>query len=206
MTRQRWATRSAEAGTALLERPGMLLGLGDSLQTRALQQLTVRAKDDEEGTFEGYGCVWDVVDTYGTTFRRGCFTEGGLDAGDYALLEMHDPTKVIGAFTAKEDDHGLFIAGAWDDTTAGRDARVKGRRSAPGLSVGFVPIGVDPEDDSAFTSARLVETSQITLRMASVPGASITSARQIQLEAEQRKADADVALAMLALARPVRLR
>lgn len=202
MTRPQIVTRSVD----VLERPGIMLGLGDTMQTRAMQELQIRAGSDGDGTFEGYACVWDVVDSYGTQFRRGSFIEGGLDQGDYALLEMHNPTVVIGAFTAAEDDHGLLIKGAWDDTTAGRDARVKARRSAPGLSVGFVPIGVDPEDDSVFTSARLVETSQITLRMQSVPGAGITKARHITNDdAEQRQLQVDAALAMLTLATPVRL-
>jgi HK97 family phage prohead protease len=201
---QQIVTRSVST----LDRPGLLLGLGDTLQTRDMQELRIRAAADEEGTFEGYACVWDVVDSYGTQFRQGSFIEGGLDQGDYALLEMHNPTVVIGAFTAEEDNHGLLIKGAWDDTTAGRDARVKAKRSAPGLSVGFVPIGVDPEDDTVFTSARLVETSQITLRMASVPGAGITKARTQQIsdeEAAQRQLDVDVAMARLALLNPVRL-
>ena len=198
MTRASWVTRSA---TATTDNPGALLGV-DGMQVRSLQQLQLRAGAQDDGTFEGYACVWDVVDSYGTTFRQGCFTEGGLDQGEYALLWMHDPTVVLGAFTAREDDHGLLIAGGWDDTTRGRDARVQARRSAPGLSVGFVPIGVDPNDDSVFTSARLVETSQITLRMASVPGAAITKARKV--DAEQAQQQVDAALARLALATPVR--
>lgn len=199
---QHLITRTAST----LERPGVLLGLGDTLETRGLQELQIRAADSEDGTFEGYACVWDVVDSYGTQFRQGSFIEGGLDQGEYALLWMHNPTEVLGAFTAAEDNHGLLIKGGWDDTTAGRDARVKARRSAPGLSVGFVPIGVDPDDDTVFTSARLVETSQITLRMASVPGAGITKARQItDDEATQRQFEVDVAMARLALLNPVRL-
>jgi HK97 family phage prohead protease len=174
------------------------------METRALQQLDLRAADNQDGTFSGYACVWDVVDSYGTTFRRGCFLEGGLDQGEYALLWMHDPTQPIGAFTAEEDGHGLLIKGGWDETPEGQAKRVMARRSAPGLSVGFVPVGVDPDDENAFTSARLVETSQITLRMASVPGASITDARRRLLagdgELEQRQAQVDAALAMLALA------
>lgn len=201
---QHLVTRSGSAD--VLERPGVLLGLGDTMETRNVQGLDLRAAADGDGTFEGYACVWDVVDTYGTTFRRGSFLEGGLDQSEYALLWMHNPTDPVGIFTAKEDDHGLLIAGSWDDTTRGRDCRVQAKRSAPGLSVGFVPIGVDPEDDSIFTSARLVETSQITLRMASVPGASITKARQ-QLdaaEAARRQTEVDLAMARLSLLAPVR--
>lgn len=136
------------------------------------------AADGDEGTFDGYACVWDVTDAYGTRFRRGTFVNGGLDGDPYALLWMHDPTKVLGLFYAAEDDHGLHITGRWDDTPEGQTARARARSgSAPGLSVGFVPVMVDPDDSDTFTSARLVETSQITARMAAVPGASLIGAR-----------------------------
>lgn len=150
------------------------------LQVRHLQGLTMRVGEDETSTgeFDGYACVWDVRDSYGTSFRRGCFEQGGLDALAYALLWMHDPWVVYGLFYAAEDDHGLRINGRWDATPEGQAGRVKARSgSAPGLSVGFVPIGTDPDDPSVFTSCRLVETSQITARMAAVPGAEITGAR-----------------------------
>lgn len=195
---QTGADRLLTRSTPVLE-PAELLAV-PGLQTRGLTELTVRAAAADDGTFEGYACVWDVVDSYGTTFRQGSFVEGGLDQSEYALLWMHNPSDPIGVFTAREDDHGLLIAGSWDDTTNGRDARVRAARSAPGLSVGFVPIGVDPNDDSVFTSARLVETSQITLRMASVPGASITKARAASDEAARR---AEEAIALLRLSIPV---
>lgn len=190
--------------TPTLERPGAALGLGDQLQTRALQALQMRAGDGEAGTFEGYACVWDVEDSYGTTFQRGCFSRGGLDPEPYALLWMHNPLEVLGTFTAQEDDHGLRIAGAWDETAAGKDARVRAKSgSAPGLSVGFVPIMVDPDDETLFTQCRLVETSQITRRMASVPGASLDKVRVQGQPAELRLA-ADRALALIDLATPLR--
>lgn len=200
MTLQLMATRTAD--TATVDRPGDLLGLGDVLQTRALMDLDVRASGPDAGTFKGYACVWDVRDTYGTLFQRGSFVEGGLDQAAYALLWMHSPAVPIGTFTATEDDHGLVIAGGWDDTTEGRDARTRAKSSAPGLSVGFVPIGVDPEDDTVFTSCRLVETSQITLRMQSVPGAALTDARKVAAAtaAVDLRAQADAARAMIDLA------
>lgn len=130
------------------------------------------------GTFEGYACLWNVRDSYGTTFAPGCFGAGGLDADLYALLAMHDPTEVIGTFTAKEDDTGLWITGGWDDTSDGEKARARARSgSAPELSVGFVPLMLDPDDENLFTQTRLVEVSQITRRMGAVPGAAFANVR-----------------------------
>jgi HK97 family phage prohead protease len=144
--------------------------------TRAAVDVRI-TREDTPG-FDGYGCVWGVRDTYGTEFAPGCFREGGLDAEPYALLWMHDAWSPVGTFTATEDDHGLRIAGTWDTTSAGNDARARALSgSAPGLSVGFTVIASDPDDANIFTACKLVETSQITRRMASVPGAELTEAR-----------------------------
>lgn len=149
------------------------------LETRAFASQQLRAADDADGTFEGYACIWGVQDSYGTTFDRGCFGAGGLDGDLYAFLDMHSPFVVAGTFNASEDDKGLFIKGAWDDTTTGRDCRTQARSgSKNGLSVGFVPLMVDPDAEDHFTQCRLVEVSQITRRMASVPGAELTAARK----------------------------
>lgn len=200
-TLDRLMARSAQP---TLDRPGAALGLADQLQTRAVQNLTIRAGEGEAGTFEGYACVWNVTDTYGTSFRPGSFRDGGLDADPYALLWMHSPFDVLGTFTAEEDDIGLRIAGAWDETPEGITGRARARSgSAPGLSVGFVPIMVDPDDETAFTQCRLVETSQITRRMASVPGAELDKVRMAGT-VRDRRAAADRALALLALSERVR--
>lgn len=164
-----FATRASE--TVAAEHRAVSLDLLD---------LRAAAADAAAATFEGYACVWDVIDSYGTTFAPRCFSAGGLDADPYPLVWMHDPDKVLGTFTATEDARGLLIRGAWDDTVRGRDARAQARSgSAPGLSVGFVPIMVDPNDENRFTQVRLVETSQIVARMAAVPGASIHTARGV---------------------------
>lgn len=159
---------------------------------RVVADMAVRAAEDDAGTFDGWALLWDTLDSYGTTFAPGTFSAGGLDTDPYAMLWMHDRDRPIGVFTAEERDRGLWIEGGWDDTTDGRDARARARSgSAPGLSVGFVPIMVDPDDENRFTQARLVETSQITRRMAAVPGAELVGARA---EADVKaRADADAA-------------
>lgn len=170
------------------------------LQVRHVQQLQVRADATDEGTFDGYACVWDVVDSYGTTFAPGCFGRGGLDGLAYALLWMHQPWEPGGIFHATEDDHGLRIAGRWDATQLGQDLRARAHSgSAPGLSVGFVPLGTDPDDSSRFTVCRLVETSQITARMAAVPGAELVGVRKAQHEVAEADALSRLQVARLRL-------
>lgn len=131
-----------------------------------------------EGTFEGYAMLWDTVDSYGTRFAAGAFNNGGLDTNPYPLLWLHDAEEVLGVFTATEDAKGLYITGQYDDTAAGRDARVRAMSgSAPELSVGFSRISIDPEDPELITGAKLYEVSQITARHASVPDAEFAQVR-----------------------------
>lgn len=148
---------------------------------------------DLDGTFEGYLSVHGVTDSYGTRMMPGCWRAGGLDDKPYALLWMHDPTQVVGTFTAKEDERGLLIAGRFDATDEGQRARTRAQSgSAPGLSVGFVLEQTLADDPNGITVARLVEGSLITARMASTPGAQVTGVRQATIVAGSTRAAADM--------------
>lgn len=149
-----------------------------TFETRVVQGFDLRSKISDDGSFEGYLCPFGQRDSYGTTFAPGCFEAGGLDEALYGYLWMHDPTLPGGTFAAREDDHGLFIEGQYDETQLGQDMRTRAKSgSAPGLSVGFVWRDSDPDDENLITNAKLVEGSQITARMASVPGAQLTAVR-----------------------------
>lgn len=160
------------------------------IEFRSLDDVEWRVAPDEAGTFEGVACRFNVTDSYGTTFHPGAFKKGGL-RGSYALLFMHSPYQPIGTFTAEERSDHLFITGRYDDTQAGQDARTMARSgSAAELSVGFVRTDLPKweklaemsDDDRAevlanIKGARLVETSQITARMAAVPGSKLKTVR-----------------------------
>lgn len=137
------------------------------------------AAASSSGEFEGFLCRFGQLDSYGTQFMPGCFVAGGLDERLYALLWMHDPFLPGATFTASErTNEGLWIEGAYDETQQGQDMRVRAKSgSAPELSVGFVWLDSDEDDENAITKARLVEGSQITARMASVPGSQISAVR-----------------------------
>ncbi len=159
------------------------------LEFRSLEDINWRLDDGGDGTFEGLACRYGVIDTYGTTFHPKAFRKGLR--GNYALLFMHSPYQPVGTFSAEERDDGLYISGRYDDTTAGRDARTMARSgSASELSVGFVRTDLpdwsklsemSDEDREAtianIKGARLVEVSQITARMAAVPGSKLKTVR-----------------------------
>jgi HK97 family phage prohead protease len=160
------------------------------IEFRVFAESDFRVDDGEDGTFDGVACQYGRKDSYGTTFHPGVFKRG-IDKGSYAYLFMHSPYDPIGTFRADEQSNLLHIAGAYDDTQAGRDARVMARSgSARELSVGFVRTDLPPweklaamtDEDRAdvlenIRSARLVEVSQITARMAAVPGSKLKTVR-----------------------------
>ena len=164
------------------------------------EQLDLRAAASGDGSFEGWANLYGQVDSYGTHWRKGSWTAGGLDAAPYALLWMHDPTRVLGHFTAREADQGLWISGAFDDTPDGQAGRARARSgSAQELSVGFGQAITAEDDPTAFIACELMEVSQITARHASSPGAVITAARNKQDEARAKAQRAALARARLLL-------
>ncbi|MEU0370633.1 HK97 family phage prohead protease [Streptomyces sp. NPDC006283] len=160
------------------------------IEFRSLEDVEWRVDEGSDGTFAGYACRYGKKDSYGTTFHPGVFRKG-VDKQDYALLFMHSPYQPVGTFRAEEKSDHLWIEGRYDDTAAGRDARVMARSgSARELSVGFVRTDLPDwkklyelgDDERAellenIRSARLVEVSQITARMAAVPGSKLKTVR-----------------------------
>lgn len=160
------------------------------IEFRIFDTTEFRVDEDQDGTFEGVACAYGKKDSYGTTFHPGVFKRG-IDKGSYAYLWMHSPYTPIGTFKADEQSSLLHIGGRYDDTVDGRDKRTMARSgSARELSVGFVRTDLPPwEKLAAMTdeeradalenirSARLVEVSQITARMAAVPGSKLKTVR-----------------------------
>ena len=105
----------------------------------------------EDGTFEGYGNVFGVVDSYGDIVLPGAFAdslaqykaEGRLPK----LLLQHDHEKVIGAWTEMvEDSYGLRCKGKLLlDVAAARETHVLMKAGAlDGLSIGGEPMDTEP--------------------------------------------------------------
>lgn len=167
--RHNQATRTSGAGPRL----------GDlEVRTVSMTDFEVRSSDTAAGIFEGYANRFSTLDDYGTRWKQGSWTKGGLDSDPYPLLWMHDPWNPIGTFRASEDTTGLEIEGKWDNSDEGKRGRDRyDSGSAVDLSVGFKTLAKDPKDKTFITSSLLREVSQLTTRWGSSPGARIASVR-----------------------------
>ena len=98
--------------------------------------------DDEEGTFEGYGSVFNNIDLGNDMIKPGAFTKSIKSRGlrGVKLLYQHKTDMPIGVFEEiEEDGRGLRVKGKLAlKTQAGREAYELLKMGAlDGLSIGF---------------------------------------------------------------------
>lgn len=102
------------------------------------KSLSIKALD-ETGVFEGYGSVFDVVDSDRDVIKRGAFAES-ITKKMPKMLWQHDHRQLIGKFTeAREDEKGLYVKGKLIlDVQQGREAYALMKEGVlDGMSVGF---------------------------------------------------------------------
>lgn len=104
----------------------------------------------EDGTFEGYGNVFNVVDSYGDIVLPGAFAESLADHKAKGtlpkLLWQHDEAQPIGVWNEMfEDEHGLYCKGRLIlEVEKARECHALMKAGAiDGLSIGGEPI--EPE-------------------------------------------------------------
>ena len=103
---------------------------------------TSMEEEEEEGTFEGYGSVFNNTDLGNDVIKNGAFYKSLKKRGykSVKLLYQHKSDMPIGVFDSiKEDEHGLYVKGRLAlKTQAGRDAYELLKMGAlDGLSIGF---------------------------------------------------------------------
>jgi len=114
---------------------------GREIRSYALQ---IKAAGDD-GSIEGYGSVFDVVDSYEDSIAKGAFEKSIAEhksAGTMpAMLWQHRSDQPIGIWTEmSEDEKGLTLKGRLAlDTEKGKEAHALLKMGAlNGLSIGFV--------------------------------------------------------------------
>jgi len=141
---------------------------GREIRSYALQ---IKATGDD-GTVEGYGSVFDVIDSYADIISKGAFVKS-IDshkaAGTMpAMLWQHDSSVPIGVWTEmSEDKNGLVLRGKLAmDTVKGKEAHALLKMGAlNGLSIGFMSKqwAYDQETDiRTLTEIDLWECSIVT--------------------------------------------
>ena len=143
---------------------------------------------DDEGTFSGYGSVFDIEDLGGDVVAKGAFAtslaEHAKNGTMPALLWQHDSDNPIGVYTSmKEDDHGLYVEGQLClESTLGKEAHALLKMGAlSGLSIGYWPKKWEWDEDEwtrTLTEVELWETSMVTFPMN--PAARIESVKALE--------------------------
>lgn len=148
--------------------------------------LKIKAVSDD-GSFEGYGSVFNVIDSYRDIVLPGAFSkslaEHKTEGSAPALLWQHDHTQPIGVWgSIEEDAHGLKMSGQFAlGTQKGREAHELLKMGAvKGLSIGFsIPEGGEEyiEKDNVWNlkEVNLWETSVVTFP--ANPAAQVTEVR-----------------------------
>lgn len=126
----------------------------------------------EDGTFTGYGSVFDVIDSYSEVVARGAFldslaahkTKGTMPA----MLWQHRSSEPMGVYTSMEEDSvGLRVNGQIAlKTQRGAEAyELLKMRAISGLSIGFIPRDESRDKATGITTLKKVdlwETSLVT--------------------------------------------
>jgi len=113
---------------------------------------TLKAMDDEAGTFTGYASIWGVVDSYGDAVMPGAFRRSLKSSGGrYPMLWSHMVDEPIGIIEAREDERGLAVVGHLNlEVQRGREVRSLMRQGAvTGLSIGYQTVVEEFDKESA---------------------------------------------------------
>ena len=92
-------------------------------------QFDVASIDEEQGIFDGYASVWDVIDHDGDVVEHGAFAytiREGVAKDGVPILALHnDHWLPVGrTLELREDDVGLYIRGYISPTSMGKDVRI----------------------------------------------------------------------------------
>jgi uncharacterized protein len=109
--------------------------------------------------------VFDVIDSYETTFTRGCFSKSLQKRTPKFLLD-HNSNKPAGiTMSCKEDEKGLYFKGEMNLEV--REVKEKysliKQKALEGFSIGFIPTVYEDNDDKEIRTFKEVELMEISV-------------------------------------------
>ena len=155
-----------------------------TVQTKAVS-FELKREPDQDGVFEGYASVFEVVDNGMDVVSRGAFTKS-IATRKPKMLWQHDPSQVIGVWDEmKEDERGLYVKGRLlKDVAKGREAMALLRAGAlDSMSIGYRTIEATKEGSGSvrrLMEVDLFEVSLVTFPM--LEAAMITDVKSIKTE------------------------
>ena len=129
--------------------------------------------DDPEGTIEGYGSVYNVVDQGNDIIAPGAFNKSLRERGTASvkMLWQHDQRQPVGRWDEiKSDRNGLRVKGQLIlevPQASSAYALAKGG-AIKGLSIGYIPVKYTIDEKTGtrtLTEVRLLEISLVTFPM-----------------------------------------
>lgn len=141
----------------------------------------LKAVDDEPRTIEGFGSIFDNVDSYGDVVVKGAFVKS-IKKRKPKMLWQHKSDMPIGTWdVVKETQEGLYLKGRIFDTQMGNDAYTLLKGGAiDGLSIGYTTKQY--EIDSKANIRKLIEVELFETSLVTFPAnekATITSVKSL---------------------------
>lgn len=154
------------------------------------KHVSLEWKAEEDGTIEGYGSVFDVVDQGGDIIAPGAFRQSLASGRKVKMLFQHDPSAVIGTWKAMEEDaKGLRVAGKILTTVkSGAEAYEYVKAGAiDGLSIGYRTVkSMDRNGKRVIMQADLWEVSLVTFPMNEMARIDAVKAADMQRDELER--------------------
>lgn len=152
----------------------------------------LKKEPDEDGIFEGYASVFDVVDQGMDVVNKGAFSKSLSTGRKVKMLWQHQQSEPIGVFEeVREDERGLFVRGRLlKDVRRGREAMALLKAGAiDSMSIGY--IVKQAVDEAAGRIRRLTEIDLREVSLVTFPmleAAMVTDVKSIKTVRDFEKA------------------
>ena len=148
----------------------------------------LKREPDEDGTFEGYASVFDVVDLGMDVVAPGAFAKSLGSGRKVKMLWQHSMSDPIGVWDEiREDQRGLYVKGRLlKEVQKGREAMALLKAGAiDGMSIGYRTIEAMAEAGGRVRKLMEVELHEISVvSNPMLPEARVTAIKSIRTERE----------------------